>query len=103
MPRIKKRRAGGLQDDLNTKRPTWVGPGTVIAMDGANLWVSMLAELWKVAREQCRPATSDGWQGVEAVLAKCQELIEQFKRQPSRAGYKDITGEKRERPPEKMR
>ena len=27
---------------------------------------------------------------MEAVLAECQELIEQFKRQPSRAGYKDI-------------
>lgn len=50
----------------------------------------MLGELWKVAREQCRPATTDERQGVEAVLAECQELIEQFKRQPSRAGYKDI-------------
>lgn len=26
---------------------------------GANLWVSMMGELWKVAREQCRPTTTD--------------------------------------------
>lgn len=46
--------------ETGANKPTWVGPGTVIAPDGANLWVSMLKkELWRVARElQCRPATS---------------------------------------------
>lgn len=55
-----KRKIGGKEvTETGANKPTWVGPGTVIAPDGANLWVSMLRkELWRVAREQCRPVTS---------------------------------------------
>ena len=99
VPRLKKRKHGGITDDaLATTKARWVGPGTVIAPDGANLWVSMMGELWKVAREQCRPATNDEKTGIEAVVQECQELIEEFKRGSHRAGYKDITAE--EFPPE---
>lgn len=78
---------------MGSNRATWVGPGTVVTPDGANLWVSMLGELWRVAREQCRPATTLEQAGVEAVMGECQELVEQFKRNVHRAGYRDITNE----------
>ncbi|CAK9025028.1 unnamed protein product [Durusdinium trenchii] len=99
VPRMKKRKHGGPVDDasLSTKA-RWVGPGVVIAPDGANLWVSMLGELWKVAREQCRPATNDEKMGIEAVVQECQELVEELKRGSHRLGYKDLTQE--EFPPE---
>lgn len=71
----------------------WVGPGVVIAPDGANLWASMMGELWKVSREQCRHATNDERMGIEAVITERQDLIEQFQRNPDRAAYKDITEE----------
>ena len=94
VPRARKRRTGGVEKiETGANKATWVGPGTVIAPDGANLWVSMLGELWRVAREQCRPATTDEHRGAESVLRECAELIEQFKRNTHRAGFKDITGE----------
>lgn len=99
VPRLKKRKSGGPVDDaLTSTKARWVGPGVVIAPDGANLWVSMMGELWKVAREQCRQATTDEKAGIEAVLQECQELIEEFKRGSHRTGFKDITLE--ELPPE---
>ncbi|CAK9069029.1 unnamed protein product [Durusdinium trenchii] len=47
----------------------------------------------KVSREQCRHATNDERMGIEAVITECQDLIEQFQRNPDRAAYKDITEE----------
>ena len=100
VPRLKKRKHGGIVDDsAASTKARWVGPGVVITLDGANLWVSMMGELWKVAREQCRHATTDEKTGIEAVLQECQELIEEFKRGSHRTGYKDITEE--ELPPDK--
>eukprot|EP00435_Cladocopium_sp_Y103_P046605 s847_g13.t1 len=52
-----------------------------------------MGELWTVARGQCRKATSDERQGVEAVMQECQDLIQEYKRNSKKAGYKDITGE----------
>lgn len=99
VPRLKKRKHGGIVDDASiSTKARWVGPGIVIAPDGANLWISMMGELWKVAREQCRPATTDEKTGIEAVVQECQELIDEFKRGSHRTGYKDITEE--EFPPE---
>ena len=86
VPRAKKRKQGGIGgDDVAANKTSWVGPETVIAVDGANLWISMIGKLWRVSREQCRPATTDEKHGVEAVLHECRELIEQYKRQPHRA------------------
>lgn len=64
-------------DDLVAKKLSWVGPGTAIALDGANLWVYMLCELWKAAREQCRSAIHDERAGVEAILRECQDLVQE--------------------------
>lgn len=50
-------------------------------------------ELWKVAREQCRLANNSEKMGIEYVLQECQELIEEYKKNSHRAGYKDITQE----------
>lgn len=98
-PKVKKRKHGAPPEeaDLSTKA-RWIGPGIVITPDGANLCVAMLGELWKVAREQCRPDTTDERTGIEVVLNKCRELVEEFRHGSHRAGYKDITQE--EFPPE---
>ena len=94
VPKPRLRRRGGREAaEVGSNRATWVGPGTVLAEDGGNLWVSMLGELWRVAKEQCRPATREEREGVEAVLGHCKELIEEYKRNPHRAGYRDLTQE----------
>ena len=74
-------------------KPTWVGPGTVVALDGPNLWVTVWGELWKVAREQCRKATSLEKQGIELVLTECKDVIEEYKRSSKKTGFKDLTEE----------
>ena len=95
VPRQKKRKhEGGLPSSERTpNKATWVGPGTLIAVDGASLWVSMYGELWRVAREQCRKATNVEQQGIEEVMRSCKELMEDFKRSSNRKGYKDLRGE----------
>ena len=99
VPKSRKMKGGEKEKmEIATNRATWVGPGTVLMLDGASLWVSMLGELWRVAREQCRLATVDEKLGVEAVLQECQELVQEYQRNPNRAGYKDLT--KEDFPPE---
>ena len=94
VPKARKKKLGDMEEfEVGANKATWVGPGTVVTPDGANLWVSMVGQLWKVAREQCRPATSEEKQGIEAVMAECQDLIEQYKKGSKRAGYKDLTAE----------
>lgn len=74
VPRSRKgKHSSPLEEPSN--KATWVGPGIVITPDGANLWVSMLGEVWKVAREQCRPATSDEKTGIEVVNAESYRSI----------------------------
>lgn len=90
--KLRKRKYGGYADiDHAKNKPTWVGPGTVVAPDGANLWVTVWGELWKVAREQCRPATNLEKHGVELVLRECHQLVEEYKKTSKKAGYKDLT------------
>ena len=92
--RQRKRKVGGVVDiDHAKNKPTWVGPGTVVAPDGANLWITVWGELWKVAKEQCRLATNMEKHGVELVLRECKDLVEEYKKTSKRAGYKDITNE----------
>ena len=92
--RQRKRRDGG-QDlaDQARNKPTWVGPGTVIMEEGANLWISVWGQLWKAAKEQCRPATSSEKEGVEVIWKECQELVEEYKKSSKKTGYKDLTEE----------
>ena len=92
--RQRKRRHGVLPDvDYAKNKPTWVGPGTVVCPDGANLWVTVWGELWKVAKEQCRLATNLEKHGVELVMRECKDLVEEYKKTSKRAGYKDLTDE----------
>lgn len=92
--RQRKRRLGiALDVDYAKNKPTWVGPGTVVCPDGANLWVTVWGELWKVAKEQCRLATNLEKHGVELVMKECKDLVEEYKKTSKRAGYKDLTGE----------
>ena len=96
VPRARKRKIGGAEAaEKGAGKPMWVGPGTVLVVEGASIWVSMLGELWRVAREQCRLATNEEKLGVEVVLQECGELIEEYKRNPHRAGYKDLREEGR--------
>ena len=90
VPKVRKRKHYVADDNPGTKA-RWVGPGVVITPDGANLWASMLGELWKAAQEQCRPATNDERMGIEAVMTERQEVVEQFRRNSNRMAYKDIT------------
>ncbi len=92
--RLRKRKAGEYHHiDHARNKPTWVGPGTVVTVDGANLWITVWGELWKVAREQCRLATNAEKEGIELVLSECVELIDEYKKTSRRAGYKDLTEE----------
>lgn len=69
--------------DRATAKPYWVGPGTVISIEGASLWISMFGELWKTAREQC----------IEVIMQDCKELLEEYRKRSNRAGFKDLTQE----------
>ena len=92
--KLRKRKAGGeALVDYARNKPTWVGPGTVVAPDGANLWITVWGELWKVAKEQCRLATNMEKHGVELVLSECKDLVEEYKKTSKRAGFKDLTEE----------
>ena len=77
--------------DQPRNKPRWVGPATVVTVDGANLWVTVWGELWKVAREQCRPATNLEKERIELVLSECKEIIEEYRKSSKRTGYKDLT------------
>ena len=92
--RLRKRKHGANPEiDYAKNKPTWVGPGTVVAPDGANLWITVWGELWKVAREQCRLATNLEKHGIELVMSECKDIVEEYKRTSKKAGYKDITDE----------
>ena len=95
MPRIKKRKHDMHPEQVEKvlQKNTWIGPGTVLVVDGSSLWISMFGELWRAAREQCRPATNIEKAGVEEAMQDCKALIEEYKRSSNRKGYKDIREE----------
>ena len=72
------------------QRARWIGPGKVLAVEGSVIWVNMLGELWRVAVEQVRLATSEEKIGVEIVAEECEEMMERLKRSSRRAGYRNI-------------
>eukprot|EP00435_Cladocopium_sp_Y103_P059905 s740_g21.t1 len=71
----------------------WVGPGKVLAVEGAVVWINMLGELWRAAVEQVRSATTEEKMGAEVISEECEEMQERLKRSSHRAGYRDITGQ----------
>ena len=77
------------EDD--TKRAQWVGPGTVVLVEGPNVWVSMRGEVWKCAKEQVRQATMEEEEAFGLLKEELQELKEEINRRSSKRGFKDIT------------
>ena len=74
-----------------TRKAVWTGPGTVLSMEGAVVWINMMGELWRTAQEQVRDATQEERLGAEVVAESFQEMQERLKRNPHRPGYRDVT------------
>ena len=74
-----------LQVASDTKRPQWVGPGTVIVNEGPNVWVSMRGEVWKCAKEQVRPATTEEEEAFGLLREELEELREEINRRGSKS------------------
>ena len=90
----RKHEIGPRSQEHVPNKASWIGPGTIVAVDGASLWISMFGELWRTAREQCRTATNIEKQGIEEVMRSCKELVEEYKRSSNRKGYRDIRDER---------
>ncbi|CAE7762188.1 RE1, partial [Symbiodinium sp. CCMP2456] len=88
-PKERKRKHAMTPESHESRKPMWVGPGIVLAIEGPNLWVSMKGELWKVSIEQCRPATSEE-QFAKEMLAGELEALE-LGRASTKRSYKDMT------------
>jgi len=86
--RVPLRRRG----ERENNKPKWVGPGSIIMIEGANVWISMRGELWKCAKEQVRRATSEEEQASEMLKEEFAELKEQVARGSSKRSFQDITG-----------
>eukprot|EP00435_Cladocopium_sp_Y103_P043622 s1741_g12.t1 len=78
------------------RRPTWIGPGHVLAMEGSIVWINMFGELWKAATEQVREATTVEKLGVEVVAEDFSEMQERLKRSSRHAGFRDVTADAEE-------
>ena len=78
------------------RRPLWIGPGHVLAMEGSVVWINMFGELWKAAVEQVREATTVEKLGVEVVAEDFSEMQERLKRSSRRAGFRDVTADAEE-------
>ncbi|CAL1165045.1 unnamed protein product [Cladocopium goreaui] len=77
----RKHEIGPRSQEHVPNKASWIGPGTIVAVDGASLWISMFGELWRTAREQCRTATNIEKQGIEEVMRSCKELESPGKRE----------------------
>ena len=80
-----------IRSPSDTKRAQWVGPGTVIVGEGANVWVAMRGEVWKCAKEQVRSATMEEEEAYGLLREEMEELREEIQRKSSKRGYKDIS------------
>ncbi|CAE8633673.1 unnamed protein product, partial [Polarella glacialis] len=90
--RVRKTR--GVERELapRVSKARWVGPGTVIIADGANVWISMQGELWKASREQLRHATNTEVQADDMMSGEYQNLRDELYRK-AKTTYKDVSGE----------
>ena len=89
-PRERKRKHAITPESKEGRKPAWVGPGVVLAVDGPNLWISMRGELWKASSEQCRPATSEEQLAKELLAGELETLRQEFVRNGLKRSYKDI-------------
>ena len=60
------------------QRALWVGPGSVLAIEGSIVWPNMMGELWKAAAEQVRLATLDEALGAEVIGEHFDEMKERL-------------------------
>ena len=90
-PRERKRKHAVTPESHEGKKPMWVGPGIVLAIEGPNVWVSMKGELWKVSMEQCRAATSEEQLAKEMLAGELEALKEELGRSSTKRSYKDMT------------
>ena len=86
--RVPLRRRG---DGAAANRPQWVGPGTVLMIEGANVWISMRGELWKCAREQVRKATCEEQDAADMLKQEFIELKEHLRRGRRKRSFQDIS------------
>ena len=56
----------------------WTGPGTILTVEGAILWINMMGELWRVSAEQTRHATYEERMGAEVVAESFEEMRERL-------------------------
>ncbi|CAE7818610.1 RE1 [Symbiodinium sp. CCMP2592] len=75
----RKRKHAITPESREGRKPAWVGPGVVLAVDGPNLWISMRGELWKASSEQCRPATSEEQMAKELLAGELEALRQEFR------------------------
>ena len=75
------------------RKPTWVGPGLILAVEKPSLWISMKGELWKASFEQCRHATSEEQIAKEMLAGELEALREELGRTSTKRTFRDMTGE----------
>ncbi|CAK8987801.1 Retrovirus-related Pol polyprotein from transposon RE1 (Retro element 1) (AtRE1) [Includes: Protease RE1 [Durusdinium trenchii] len=78
-------------EDREGRRATWVGPGVIVMIEGANAWLSIRGELWKCAQEQLRHASPEEKEAKEMLQGEFEDLKIEMTRKASKRGYKDIT------------
>ena len=86
-------------EDREGRRATWVGPGVVIMVEGANAWLSIRGELWKCALEQLRHATPEEQEARDLLHGDFEDLRVEMTRKASKRGFEDITQWERDEPP----
>ncbi|CAE7833764.1 RE2, partial [Symbiodinium necroappetens] len=92
-PKERKRRHAMTPESHEGRKPCWVGPGLVLAVEKPSLWVSMKGELWKVSMEQCRHATSEEQVSKEMLAGEMEALREELGQRATKRTFRDMTGE----------
>ena len=78
-------------EDREGRKATWVGPGVIVMIEGANAWLSIRGELWKCAQEQLRHASPEEKEAKDMLRGEFEDLKIEMTRKASKKGYKDIT------------
>ena len=71
----------------------WVGPGVVPIAAVGGAWVNMRGNLWRVSKEQLRPATDEESRGCEMVNRFLHNMREVLRGQRGARRYVDVTTE----------
>ena len=90
-PKERKRKRVMTPEAHEGRKPSWVGPGIILAVERPSLWVSMKGELWKVSFEQCRHATSEEQIAKELLAGELEALREELGRRAEKRTFRDMT------------